>query len=156
MLYTDASVLLPDLYLEKVDRATMAHGVEVRLPFLDRELAEYAIGLPSNVKIRYGRNKSLLREALRGVVPDQILGGAKTGFSVPYRSWLREPLSNYMKDVLLDAECAPLFDRTRLEPIIHEHISGVRDHGLVLWKALNLGLWARQANADLPSPRDHA
>jgi asparagine synthase (glutamine-hydrolysing) len=145
MLYTDASLLLPDFYLEKVDRATMAHGVEVRLPFLDRELAEYAIGLPSNVKVRYGRTKSLLRESLRGIVPDRILGGAKIGFGVPYRSWLRGPSSDYMKGVLLDARCVPLFDRALLEPVIGEHVSGAFDHGPVLWKALNLSLWFQQA-----------
>lgn len=150
MLYTDASLLLPDLYLEKVDRPTMAHGVEVRLPFLDRELAEYAIGVPSNVKVRHGRAKSLLRESLRDTVPDKILDGVKTGFGVPYRSWLRDPLSDYMKDVLLDARCVPLFDRTHLDSLIRDHVSGALDHGPVLWKALNLGLWFQQARVREP------
>ena len=78
MLYTDATILLPDVFLEKVDRATMTFGIEVRVPFLDTELADYALGLPASQKVRGMQKKWILRQALRGVVPDDILDGKKT------------------------------------------------------------------------------
>src|SRR5262249_32500987 len=99
-LYADTMLLLPDQFLEKVDKATMAHGIEVRVPFLDTNLTNYALGLPSNVKVRSGQKKRVLRHALRGIVPDDILDGPKTGFGVPYEHWLRTSLADYAKSVL--------------------------------------------------------
>jgi asparagine synthase (glutamine-hydrolysing) len=146
MLYIDASVVLPDAFLEKVDKSTMAHGIEVRVPFLDTALATYAMSLPSRLKVRRFEKKWILRKALRGVVPDAILDGPKTGFGVPYEYWLRQPLAEYMKSVLFDSsiESAGIFDRQELERRVAEHISGARDHGFLLWKALQLALWYGQ------------
>ena len=73
-LYTDCAVILPDLYFEKVDKATMAHGVEVRVPLVDTRLAAYVMALPAKYKVRWLHKKRILRRALRGVVPDEILG----------------------------------------------------------------------------------
>ena len=86
MLYTDCKILLPNTFLEKVDKPTMAHSIEVRVPLLDASLTSYVMGLPSSRKVRFGQKKWILRRALRGVVPDSILYGPKTGFSVPC-SW---------------------------------------------------------------------
>lgn len=149
MLYTDTAVVLPDTFLEKVDKSTMAHGVEVRVPFLDFDLAEYAIGLPSSLKVRGGQKKWILRKALRGVVPDRILDAPKSGFGVPYEYWLREPLAPFMKSVLLDDQTLSggIFDRKELERAISAHVSGEKNYGFLLWKALNLALWAREYRA---------
>jgi asparagine synthase (glutamine-hydrolysing) len=146
MLYTDMSVVLPDTFFEKVDKSTMAQGIEVRVPFLDANLASYAIGLPSDLKVRGFQKKWILRRALRGVVPDRILDGKKTGFGVPYEYWLRGPLSQFMKSVLLDPRISSLgmFDKIEIERAISQHISGERNNGFLLWKALNLALWAEQ------------
>jgi asparagine synthase (glutamine-hydrolysing) len=145
MLYTDCSILLPDIFLEKVDKATMAHGIEVRVPLLDTDLVRYIIGLPSSLKIRRGQKKWLLRRAMRGIVPDAILDGEKTGFGVPYAWWLREPLRDYMKAVLLDATTLGwgIFDQQALERCMDEHITQRRNNGFLLYKLLNLALWYR-------------
>lgn len=145
MLFSDCSIILPDIFLEKVDKSTMAHSVEVRVPFLDRRLTRYVMSLPSHYKVKRGKKKYLLREAMRGIVPDEILDGPKTGFGVPYGYWLKEPLAEYLKSVLLDQSIKEwgLFDMKRLETSIHEHISGQRNHGFLLYKLLNLGLWHR-------------
>lgn len=145
MLYVDCVNLLPSQFLEKVDKSTMAHGIEVRVPFLDVALAEYAMGLPSDMKVRSFQKKWILRRALRGVVPDDILDGKKTGFSVPYQHWLRTSLADYMKMVLLDPAVLEwgLFDRPALERCMEEHIGGRRDNGFLLYKLLNLALWYR-------------
>jgi len=143
MLYTDTGIVLPDTFLEKVDKATMAHGIEVRVPLLDNELADYAMGLPSALKIRYGQKKWILRRALRGILPDAILDAPKTGFGVPFGYWLQTSLAGFMQTILLDPVTldSELFDPVVLTTCVNEHISGVRDHGSLLWKALNLALW---------------
>lgn len=144
-LYTDCLILLPDMFLEKVDKSTMAHGIEVRVPFLDTDLTDYALGLPSGIKVKYGQKKRILRLALRGIVPDEILDAPKEGFGVPYQYWLREPLAEYLRSVLLDDSVQQwgIFDRAALEGAIQEHTMGQRNHGFLLWKLLNLGLWHR-------------
>jgi asparagine synthase (glutamine-hydrolysing) len=146
MLYTDLSVLLPDTFLEKVDKATMAQSIEVRVPFLDTDLTNYIIGLPSNLKVRGFQKKWILKRALRGIVPDRVLDGRKTGFGVPYEYWLRSSLSKFMKSTLLDHRISSLnmFDRNELERAISQHISGERNYGFLLWKALNLALWIEE------------
>ena len=146
MLHADSTVLLPDKYLEKVDRATMARGIESRVPFLDDDLSAYALALPSSLKVRRGQKKWVLRQALRGTVPDEILDTRKTGFGVPVSHWLRGPLHRYLRDTLRDtAAAAPdLFDPVALKRCIDEHVSGRHDNGGLLYKLLNFGLWHRQ------------
>lgn len=145
MLYTDCQVLLTDQFLEKVDRATMAHGIEVRVPFLDGEMTEYVMGLPAAMKVQRGQKKWILRKAMRGIVPDEILDGPKTGFGVPYPYWLAKPLAGYLKSVLLDESILSwgLFDKRKFKQAIEEHINGSRNNGFLLYKLLNLALWHR-------------
>lgn len=145
MLYTDCAILLPDIFLEKVDKATMAHGIEVRVPLLDTDLVRYVMGLSSSLKVRWGQKKRLLRRAMRGIVPDAVLDQKKTGFSVPYAWWLREPLRDYMQSVLLDSTTLGwgIFDRQALERCMHDHITQRQNNGFLLYKLLNLALWYR-------------
>ncbi len=142
-VYTDSAVILPDLYFEKVDKATMAHGVEVRVPLVDTRLAAYVMGLPSKYKIRWLHKKRILRRALRGVVPDAILDMPKVGFGVPAGYWLSTTLAGYMKEVLLDdaRRSASLFDTAVLRTLIDDHVEGRRDSGRFLYRLLNLALW---------------
>jgi len=144
MLYADAAFLLPDIFLEKVDKSTMAHGLEVRVPFLDHELAAFALGLPSGLKVKHGRKKWILREALRGVLPDDILDGPKQGFGVPFAKWLKGPLYDYLSDRLLgpSAPAREAFDPAALGRVLTDHRDGIRDSGFLLWKLLNLALWS--------------
>jgi asparagine synthase (glutamine-hydrolysing) len=143
MLRTDAAIVLPDTFLEKVDKSTMAHGIEVRVPFLDDGLSEYAMGLPGSMKVHRAQTKWILRRALRTIVPDDVLDAPKTGFSVPYGHWLRTSLAPYLRDVMTDpvTDRSGLFDRPVAERLINEHVAGTRDHGFLLWKSLHLALW---------------
>ncbi len=145
MLATDCRILLPDTFLTKVDRPTMAQSVEVRVPFLDRELVEYAAPIPARHKVRRLEKKYLLRRALRGLVPDEILDGQKHGLDVPYERWLRGDLREPLREVLLEpgGGLGDLLDRAAAEKTIAEHAAGERDHGFLLYKLLNLGLWQR-------------
>jgi asparagine synthase (glutamine-hydrolysing) len=143
MLYTDTSVLLPGQFLPKVDRSTMAWGVEVRVPMLDTELSSFAMGLPAGLKVRDGQGKWVLKKALEGIVPSEVLYGPKTGFGVPYSFWLRGPLANFMRGVLLDptTTAASWLDRVNVHRTVEAHIAGKVDAGFILWKTLHLALW---------------
>jgi len=143
MLFTDTQILLPNIYLEKVDRPTMANSMEVRVPLLDNEIVDYAMPLPSDLKVRRGEKKYLLRQALRGVVPDRILDAPKTGFSVPESYWLQTSLSGYMREVLLDRSAGDrgLFDQSTVTTLIDRHVAGDTGNGPLLWNTLNLALW---------------
>ncbi len=145
-LYTDSSILLPNTFLEKVDRSTMANGVEVRVPFLDVELSDLAFSIDSRIKVRGGTQKWLLRQALRGLLPDEVIDAPKRGFGVPVSRWLRHELASDMQAILLDP-AVTLFDRAELERVIGGHLSGRHDHGVLLYKAMQLALWARRYRA---------
>jgi asparagine synthase (glutamine-hydrolysing) len=146
MLLTDITLQLPSQFLAKVDRATMAHGVEARVPLLDERVASLAIGLPSRLKVRGTQKKVVLRDAMRERLPADILDGPKTGFGVPYEEWLRGPLHEFARAAILDAKFVDRFsmDRTRLETALREHRVRSRDRGFLLWKLLQLSLWSRE------------
>jgi asparagine synthase (glutamine-hydrolysing) len=143
MLRTDAKIILPDTFLEKVDKATMAHGIEARVPFLDNGLVEYALGLPSKYKVMIGQKKRILRSALRGIVPDAILDRPKTGFGVPYQRWLRGPLRDFLLESLRESRARQdrILDFDTIAGLSRDHASGGADHGFILWKTLNFALW---------------
>jgi len=147
MSFIDCQIQLPNTFLEKVDKPTMANSIEVRVPFLDNNLVDYALGLPSEYKIHMGKKKWILRQSLKNIVPDTILNGKKTGFSVPFDYWLKEPLSNYMRSILLDSSVDRLniFDQSYLKVKIDNHVSGLENNGFILWKALNLVLWHKNS-----------
>ncbi|HEX3384549.1 MAG TPA: asparagine synthase-related protein, partial [Mucilaginibacter sp.] len=110
---------------------------------LDNELVEYVMGLPSAMKMKNGEKKWLLKKALRSVVPDHILDGPKTGFSVPYENWLKEPLYELMNDCFRTryVKESDLFDYNKLDKVIEEHKHNVINHGFALWKLMNLCIW---------------
>jgi len=144
LLYTDMNIILPDQYLEKVDRATMANSLEIRVPFLDNNLVDYVMSLPSKYKV-YGKEKKyLLKRAFEGVVPDKILYGKKRGFGVPFSYWLKSSMSNFMRD---EISSSSIYTKD-ISRVIDEHILGKRDHGFLLWKILNLSMWLNR-NKDI-------
>jgi asparagine synthase (glutamine-hydrolysing) len=146
MLLTDIALQLPSQFLTKVDRATMAHGIEARVPLLDDRVAALAIGMSSTFKVHGTQKKVVLRNAMRGRVPDEILDGPKTGFGVPYEEWLRGSLHNFARAALLDAQFVERFglDRTRIVSALDEHQARSRDRGFLLWKLLQLSLWSKR------------
>ena len=143
MLFIDTQIILPRTYLEKVDKSTMANSIEVRVPLLDNVLTEYVLGLKSDQKIRNGEKKWLLKQALRGVVPDFVLDGKKTGFGVPYENWLKDPLKELMLDTFHNESFKEidLFDIKKLTSAANDHVSNKMNYGYVLWKLMNLGIW---------------
>src|SRR6185369_6842174 len=99
--YDDINRYLPLDILTKVDRMTMAHSIEARPPLLDHKLVEFAATVPAHMRLRNGTTKYLLKEAMRGVLPDGIIDRPKQGFAVPVAQWFRGELSGFVRDLLL-------------------------------------------------------
>jgi asparagine synthase (glutamine-hydrolysing) len=144
MSLTDLCIELPDLFLEKVDRSTMAAGLEVRVPFLDDDLVDYATGLSGWSKMPFGRKKWLLKKALHGVIPDEVSQGPKTGFTVPYGSWLQTSLKAMFYDHLSTfVRCRPgILNPGHIEKLFARTSNGQQNHSFMLWKILNFMIWA--------------
>lgn len=136
--------LLDDL-LVKADRMSMAHGLEVRSPFLDTELVEFAMRLPPAVKVRGLSLKRVLKRAVADLLPDDILGRRKTGFGVPLQRWFQEDLASYTAGVLgRGARVRRRLDGFEIDKLIAEHNAGSHNHGHVLWTLLTLELFLRR------------
>jgi asparagine synthase (glutamine-hydrolysing) len=144
MIGADVEVHLPDDYLTKVDRASMAHGLEVRPVFVDHELLELAATLPSRMKVRHGTTKWLLRAVYRDFLPKGATSRPKRGFSVPIDSWFRGPLNEMFHDTVLTnrGPIQGLLDLTAVRSLFERHASGLTRHGISLWSILMLTQWA--------------
>ena len=143
--YCDLQTYLPLDILTKVDRMTMAHSIEARPPLLDHRLVEFAATIPARFRLRDGTTKYLLKQAMRGILPDGIIDRPKHGFAVPLARWFRGELAGFARDVLLSDACRErdLFDTRYVERLIGLHGRG-RDLDLQLWTLLSFELWCRR------------
>lgn len=146
LLSVDTRSYLPDDLLAKVDRATMAHGLEARSPLLDHKLVEFAAALPVEQKVRRGETKYVLRAAMRGTLPDRILQREKKGFAVPIARWFREDCRELLRENLLSARAMArgYFRPERIRRLIEEHEQMKANHGARLYALLMLELWHRE------------
>lgn len=155
--YLDLKTYLVDDILTKVDRASMAHSLEVRAPMLDHKLAEWIAGLPPDFKLRRGTGKYMLKTALEGYLPRDILYRPKQGFAVPISAWLRGPLRTRTRAALLGPVLADsgIFDRRSILHLIEQHETGRRDNGAALWTLLMFEAFYRRVQgvgvAEAPS-----
>jgi asparagine synthase (glutamine-hydrolysing) len=136
----DAMFVLPDLYLQKVDVASMAFSLEAREPLLDYRLVEWAMRLPVDFKIRGSTTKYLLKKLLCRYLPDNFVHRPKRGFSVPVATWLRGPLRDWATELLHDRELVERasLDPTRVQSLLALHLDGSRDAHPLLWGILML------------------
>jgi asparagine synthase (glutamine-hydrolysing) len=136
--YLDFKTWLPGDILTKVDRASMAHSLEVRVPLLDHEFCEYAATLPTNLKLRGGEGKYVLKKALEPHLPHDIMYRSKKGFSIPLAAWLRGPLRQDVRNAVLGPRLLDtgIFNRRYLEQLVSEHESGSGDHSVALWSLM--------------------
>ena len=144
--YLDLKTWLPGDILTKVDRASMAHSLEVRVPLLDHRLVEWASSLPPGLKLRGGIGKYIFKKALESDLPHDVLYRPKMGFSVPLSAWLRGPLAQRTRKAMLTgaiAECG-YFEPATLDRLVQQHMAGRRDHSATLWKLLMLDAFLRR------------
>jgi len=149
MTLSDALSYLTDDILQKVDRAAMSVSLETRVPFLDRDVAEFSCRVPPDMKVRNGEGKWLVRQVLGRHVPGHLVDRPKTGFGIPLDDWLRGPLKPWASDLLasdrLDRQ--GWFNKERVGRIWAEHLGGRRNHGSWLWNVLTVQAWSDQWTA---------
>jgi asparagine synthase (glutamine-hydrolysing) len=146
MMAFDFETYLPEDCLTKVDRMSMAHSIESRVPLLDHLLVEFAASLPASIKMAGGERKHLLKALAYRLVPRELLDRPKQGFGVPIGHWFRGSLRDVFGDVLGStvARERGYFNRLFVERVLREHLGGTRDHSLRLWQLLMFELWHRQ------------
>jgi asparagine synthase (glutamine-hydrolysing) len=144
--YADFKTYLPGDILTKVDRASMASSLEVRVPLLDHTLVEWAAGLPSHLKLRGRDGKHIFKTALEPYVAADILYRPKQGFAVPLAAWFRGPLRRRLRDALLGPVLreSGLFDNRAIAALLDQHQSGERDHSAALWTSSMMEAFLRQ------------
>ncbi|UCF72289.1 MAG: asparagine synthase (glutamine-hydrolyzing) [Deltaproteobacteria bacterium] len=145
MLYVDTIAFLPDDCLFKVDRMSMAHGLEVRVPFLDKDLVEFSARIPFEYKIRGLNTKYILKKTFAPYLPKNILRQRKQGFTIPISAWLRAELGDLATRILLSnsLEKRGLFERKRLKWMLEEHRIGRQELGHRIWSLVVFEVWAR-------------
>ena len=145
-MYVDLKTWLPDDILAKVDRSTMAHGLEARAPFLDYRLVEFAASLPVSLKIRGLQKKYLLKQAYKKYLPAEVLHQKKRGFNAPVSHWIIGLIKPYYEDIIENG--GPLFEtvlcRKKIQSLYERHNRKIQDHGLQLYALIMLHLWNKQ------------
>ncbi|HEX2129351.1 MAG TPA: asparagine synthase (glutamine-hydrolyzing) [Solirubrobacterales bacterium] len=151
----DLGVYLVDDLLVKTDRASMAHSLEARVPFLDPVVSELALAVPRSALLRRLEKKRLLRRAVRGLVPDEILDGPKQGFSAPVAAWLRGEMYDFARDVLAPSTLRRhgVLSPETVARLLQRHRSGREDLSRQLWGLLSLTLWQETYLSGVPGVR---
>ncbi|HKO45973.1 MAG TPA: asparagine synthase (glutamine-hydrolyzing) [Pyrinomonadaceae bacterium] len=144
LLYADTKTYLHEL-LMKQDQMSMAASIESRVPFLDHKLVEFTARLPERMKIRGGITKFILRESMKGILPDSILKRPKMGFPVPVGAWFRGPFKNVIDEYVLSDRALErgIFDPAFVRSLVKRHDAG-QDHSERLWSLVNFEIWQRQ------------
>ncbi|HMF29738.1 MAG TPA: asparagine synthase C-terminal domain-containing protein, partial [Candidatus Cybelea sp.] len=147
MMRFDFETYLPEDVLAKVDRMSMAHSIESRVPLLDNHVIDFAATLPARFKIRDGQRKYILKQTLRPLLPPRILDRRKQGFGVPLGIWFRGGLTDLFSDVLTSPTTRQrgYFESSFIDRLLREHLAGQRDHALRLWQLVVFELWHRQS-----------
>ena len=150
--YLDMKTYLVDDILTKVDRASMAHALEVRVPLLDHELVEWMSSLPPRFKLQGADGKHLFKAALRAHLPEELLYRPKMGFAVPLASWFRGPLRERLRAALLGSRLADtgLFERRCVLDLLETHERGLRDYSSALWSLLMFDAFLLRTSASGP------
>ena len=142
----DQKYYLPDDILTKVDRMSMAHALEVRPPYLDHRIVEFANSLPAHLKIDGSRQKVLLKSLMRGKLPPKVLSRKKIGFDIPAHEWFRGPLRGVLEDAIeyAGSEHAGFFRMAEIEALAKSHLERRANVGYHLWGLMILFLWMKK------------
>ncbi|MFC1984802.1 asparagine synthase (glutamine-hydrolyzing) [Chloroflexota bacterium] len=143
MLYLELKHRLPELLLMRVDKVTMSTSVEGRAPYLDHNLVQFAMGVPSKFKIKNGQVKYILKQAVKGVIPENIIHRKKQGFSAPVREWFSGEMGEYVADSILTSKLRSrgIFDYRHIENMLREQRKSEHHFSTHLWNLFNLSKW---------------
>ena len=147
MLHHDFNMYLPDDILAKVDRMTMAHSLEARVPILDNRIVDFAASVPFRMKMRGSISKYIVKKAIGPIMPPDLIRQRKQGFAIPIHRWMREDLRGYFLETVLghDARNPLLLNRRAIRSLFDRHIQGTDNFGHHLWAVLMFEHWLRYA-----------
>jgi asparagine synthase (glutamine-hydrolysing) len=145
LLYLDSKTYLPGDILTKVDRMSMAASLEARVPLLDHKLIEFVARIPPSLKMKGFETKHVFKQAVRGLVPDEILDRPKQGFGVPIQKWINDELRERVRGTLAEPRTLRrgYFEPAYVRRLVDEHARGRRDHSTSLWALFMFELWHR-------------
>ena len=154
LLYVDFKTFMPALNLDTTDRTSMAANLEVRAPFLNKELVELSARIPAGLKIKGLKRKYILKKAAESFLPKDVIWRKKAGFSAPIRSWLRGALRPMVEDLLSEevVRRRGLFEPQYVRELIDNNLAGKEDHNLQVFQLLNLEIWMREFLDKRPKP----
>jgi asparagine synthase (glutamine-hydrolysing) len=156
MIYLELKLRLPELLLMRIDKITMAVAVEARVPFLDHRMVEDVMPIPAELKIGGGA-KALLKRAMRGVIPDDVIDRPKQGFGAPIREWFLGAIGERLRSIIRHSSLRErgFFDDRYVESMLDAHRAGRGNYGSFIWSLLNLSLWHDHwiARREIEAPR---
>jgi asparagine synthase (glutamine-hydrolysing) len=154
-LYEDTTFTMPESLLMKVDKMSMSHALEVRVPFLDHEVVEFIAKLPTSWKMKGTETKAILRTALKNTLPVEIANRGKQGYSLPIKNWLREDMRPLLEKTLSSSELVRQhLQMGFVQRLIDEHMTRRANHNHILWALLNASLWHECFIEEKPSAID--
>ncbi|AVK64712.1 asparagine synthase (glutamine-hydrolyzing) [Lactobacillus sp. CBA3606] len=159
MQFIDMHTWLNGDLLHNADRTTMAHSLELRTPFVDREVYNLAAEIPANLRISHGTTKYILRKAVEDVVPEHVLHRKKLGFPVPIRFWLKDEMYAWAEKIINDSQTDQYFNKAYFLKLLSDHRAGVRDNSRKLWTVLTFMMWHKiyvEADTLMDSPTANA
>jgi len=154
--YADLKTYLPGDILTKVDRASMARSLEVRVPLLDHDLVQWLANIPSSMKLRGREGKYIFKKALERHLPDEVLYRPKMGFAVPLKTWFKGPLRDRVRRIVTEGELVEtgFFDVSYLNTLVEQHQSGVSDHSSAIWSLMMFEAYLRNVHSQNSSALD--
>ena len=143
MAYNEFQLRLPELLLMRVDKIGMSTSIEARVPFLDHHLVEFTSGIPREYKVRGGVTKHLLKQAVTGLIPDEIIHRRKMGFGAPMSQWLRGSFGTQVESTLMKSRLMERgwFNREYVRSLCQGHRAGRHDAAVYIWTLFNLTAW---------------
>jgi len=149
--YLDMRLYLQEAILVKMDRASMACSLEVRAPFLDYELVEFVMGLPSKLKLKGFTSKYILKKTMENWLPDEVINRPKKGFGVPIAKWVKGPLKELFKDLLSSDRIKRegFLNPENVTTLLQDHLANKKDNRKQLWTLLVWELWVNRYHPTL-------
>ena len=141
MQFIDMHTWLNGDLLHNADRTALAHSLELRTPFVDREVFNLAAEIPANMRISHGTTKYILRKAVEDIVPEHVLHRKKLGFPVPIRFWLKDEMYDWAKQIINESQTDVYFDKQYFLKLLEDHRAGVHDNSRKLWTVLTFMMW---------------
>ena len=144
-LYINFNTCLPNQILAKLDRTSMAHSLETRVPFLDKDVVAFVQSIPSHLKLKGFHTKYILKKSMKGLLPPIILNRQKQGFVMPVKIWLKSHWLDWMRDILSEEilKKQGIFNPIYINNLIKEHLEGRQNHSQKLWNLIIFQSWYR-------------